>query len=342
MGDKRSGRSNHGDVINVAAACADFRNGRRAPVNVANVIAGLDCNRGDLPLAAVSELQHGLALSGQLRAIGLGASAISHRCREGRLFRVHRGVYLVGRRTLTPRGAMLAAVLAAGPGAVLSHRSALQLWCVLPVSVGPHEITAARLRRSRDGYTAHRSSTLTPDDLAAIDNIPLTAPARALLDFAVGADPGELETAVNEARVHRLLRPNDLERLRARTKGHHGWGPLNRLLDAEREPDFSRREAERRLLRLVREARLPEPRRNIVIHGYEVDLYWPERELVVEVDSYAFHGNRRAFEQDRRKQAELIDRGLEVLRFTWLQITREQLWLIARIAGRLAARAGAG
>jgi very-short-patch-repair endonuclease len=311
-------------------------------VDVLNVVSDLTDTRGDLPLAAIAELQHGLALTEQLRALGLGGSATSRRCKDGRLFRVHRGVYLVGRRTLTPRGAMLAAVLAVGDGALLSHGSALQLWGIIPVSIGPHEATAARLRRSRDGYTAHQSSTLAPADLAAIDNIPVTAPARSLLDFAVGADPGELETAINEARVHRLLRANDLERLRARTEGHHGWGSLNRLLDAEREPDFSRREAERRLRRLVREARLPEPRRNVRVHGYEVDLYWPERGLVVEVDSYAFHGNRRAFEQDRHKQADLIDVGLEVLRFTWLQITRERLWLIARIAGRLAARADAG
>ena len=307
-------------------------------MDVLNVLSGLADASGDLPLAAISDLQHGLILTEQMRAIGLGSSAVSSRCRNGRLFRVHRGVYLVGRSTPTPRGAMLAAVLAAGDGALLSHRSALQLWGVGPVESGPHQVTAARLRRSGDGYTAHQSATLALADLAAIDRIPVTAPARSLLDFAVGADPGELETAVNEARVHQLLREADLDELRSRTPGHHGWAALNRLLEFEREPDFSRREAERRLRRLVGEARLPEPRRNVKVHGYEVDLYWPERGVVVEVDSYAFHGNRRAFERDRRKQTDLIDLGFEVLRFTWRQIIHERVWTAARIAGRLAAR----
>jgi very-short-patch-repair endonuclease len=185
----------------------------------------------------------------------------------------------------------------------------------------------------------HRTPGLHAADLCALDYIPLTAPARSLLDFASGGGPDEVERALNELRAAGLLRPVDLNDLRGRTHGHHGWGPLTALLVAELEPDFSRQEAERLALRLIRDAGLPEPRRNVRVHRWEVDFLWPDQLLVAEVDSYAFHSGRRAFERDRRKQTDLQELGYEVLRFTWKQITARPLWVAARLASRLAARA---
>lgn len=336
---KRHPAVDPGDVVNVSAARADFRKGRFAPVNVGDVCRGLRESRGERAMIAVSQRQHRLILTRQLEELGLGRSGAAGRARAGTLTRVHRGVYLVAALEPTITGSMLASVLAAGDGALLSGRAALQLWGASPAAhLATYQVLAPTQRRSRAGIDVHRSTSLAAPDLCAISEIPLTAPARSLLDFAVEADPGELETALNELRAARLLKPRDLEELRSRTRGHHGWGALNRLLEAEREPDFSRREAEQRLLALVREAHLPEPRRNVRLHGYEVDLNWPDRRLVVEVDSWAFHGDRRSFESDRRKQAELADHGLEVQRFTWRQIANERVWTIARIAGRLGAR----
>lgn len=236
---------------------------------------------------------------------------------------------------------MMAAVLAC-LGSVLAASSSLALWGIVSPTDGPHHVVAPQARPNRPDIAVHRTRALPEADLAAIDRIPVTAPARSLLDFAISASATELERAVNEARVLRLLPPGELERLRTRTPGHHGWGPLNRLLAAEREPGFSRSEAERRLLALVRSAGLPEPRRNARVGGYEVDFLWPEHGLVVEVDGYAFHGGRRPFERDRRKATELQSAQLDVLLITWLQIAEEPAWVVASIATVLATRRAAG
>lgn len=319
---------------------ADFRTGRYAPVDVAYVASQAEAD-GEHPLDAVASRQHGLALTRQLGELGMGSSTISGRVARGRLFHVHRGVYAVGRSELTDRGRWLAAVLAAGRDAQLSSRSALELWGVLPPGHGLH-VTTPRRVRSRGNLILHESRTLSPgEDLAAIAGIPLTTPARALLDFAPDAEGAELETALNEARAADLVRPAHLDSLRHRTFGHHGWRPLGAILAAELEPDFSRKEAERLIFRLIRASGLPLPRRNVVVHGYEIDLFWPQLGLAVEVDSYRFHSSRRAFEKDRRKQAELGAQGIEVLRFTWRQIKGQREWLIAQLAAALARRAAA-
>jgi Fe2+ transport system protein FeoA len=197
----------------------------------------------------------------------------------------------------------MAAALATHPS-LLGGRSSLVVWGALPPDAsGPEVLT--KHGGTRDGIQLHRATSLGRPDLCALKNLPLTAPARSLLGFAPRADAYDLETALNELRAAKLLRLADLDELRSRTHGHRGWGPLGRLLAAEAEPGFSRKEAELRILRLIRAASLPSPRRNVRVGRWEVDLLWPEAKLAVEVDSYAFHSSRRAFERDRRKQAEL-------------------------------------
>ena len=276
----------------------------------------------------------------QLRELGLTSSAIGRRRADGSITSVHPRIYAIGRTRLTLEGVHLAAVLAIPPPSLLAHRNALVVWAALPPSDHPTHVTSAASHRPRPGIATHQAA-LHPDDCCALDLIPVTAPARSLLDFAAGGDLAELERALNELRIARLVRPRDFDELRARTRGHHGWGPLGRLLAAELEPGFSREEAERRMLALIRAAALPSPHRNARIGRWEVDCFWEAQRLVVEIDGYAVHSGRTAFERDRRKQAELQDLGLEVLRFTWWQITEQQLWVIARLASRLGARAPA-
>ena len=321
----------------VLAARRDFRNGRRAPVDVG--VIGAARNDGD-PLFALGDRQHGVGQTRQLTALGISPSAISRKRRAGLLHRVHRGVYAIGRGNLTPEGRWTAATLATHPPSLLTHRNGLELWGALPASDALPHVLAHESRRVA-GIDVHRCAALHPDDSCALDLIPVTAPARSLLDFAAGGDLAELERALNELRIARLVRPRDFDELRARTRGHHGWGPLGRLLAAELEPGFSREEAELRMLALIRAAALPSPHRNARIGRWEVDFFWEAQRLVVEIDGYAVHSGRTAFERDRRKQAELQDLGLEVLRFTWWQITEQQLWVIARLASRLGARAPA-
>ncbi len=290
-------------------------------------------------LAELADLQHGLAQSRQLNALGMGPSTVHARVLRGAFTSVHRGVVLLGRTTLDARAAALAVTLAAGSDAASAGATALWLWGAIESAPQCPEATSPRPLRPRPGMTLHQATSLHPDDLCALDHIPLTSPSRSLLDFAMSGAPDAVERALNELRAARLLPAADLDALRARTVGHHGWKWLGPLLVGDADTGFSRREAELRLWRLVREAHLSSgAKRNVRLHGWEVDAYWPDAGLVVEVDSWDFHSSRAAFERDRRKQTELQAAGLEVLRFTWRQITEQPLWVAARIAGRLAAR----
>jgi len=306
-------------------------------VDVPSVVGGLDGEARQV--GAIADLQHGVLNVTQLAQLGLDPSTLKRRCAAGSLVRIHRGVYSADRRTLTTEGHWLAAVLATQPHSLLAGRSALACWEALPHETSPAHVVSPR--RLRTPGIATQEASLHPDDCCALDLIPLTSPARSLLDFAAGGDPAELERALNELRIARLVRPQDFEELRSRTFGHHGWRDLGRLLAAETEPGFSREELERRMIRLIREAALPSPHRNARVGRWEVDFLFPEHRLVVETDGYAVHPGRRAFERDREKQAELQDLGFEVLRFTWWQITERPLWVTARLASRLGARAPA-
>ena len=283
------------------------------PLDAGVILAGVD--EGD-PLFVLGDRQHGVGQTKQLLALGLSSSAISRKRKSGLLQRVHRGVLAIGRGSLTPEGRWTAATLATHPPSLLTHRSGLELWGGLPPSESPPHVLTHESRRVA-GLQTHRTSSLHPDDCCALDLIPVTAPARSLLDFAAGGDPAELELALNELRIARLVRPQDFAELRGRTFGHRGRKWLGQALAAEAEPGFSREELERRMIRLIREAALPSPHRNARIGRWEVDFLWPAHRLVVETDGYAVHSGRQAFERDREKQAELQDLGFEVLRFTW-------------------------
>jgi very-short-patch-repair endonuclease len=288
----------------------------------------------------VAQTQHGLLTTGQLHALGLAGPAIHRRRCAGSLTQVHRGVYATGAAPATGLQRRLAAVLATQPHSLLSHADALWLWGAIAEPKGPPHVTAPG-RRARPAITTHEAA-LRSDDLCALDHVPLTAPARSLLDFAAAGDAEELSRAINELRVQRLIRDSDIDEVRDRTRGHHGWKLLNRVLAAESEAGFSREELERRTIALIREAGLPSPRRNARVGHWEVDFLWPEQRLIVETDGYAVHSTRLAFERDRRKQAELQELGYEILRFTWLQVTEQPLWVAARLAARLAVRPARG
>jgi len=160
----------------------------------------------------------------------------------------------------------------------------------------------------------------------------LTSPERTLVDLAATAAPDDLERAVNEAQVLRLLGrgigPDD----------RPGHAALRAALGAH-GTTVSSSEAERRLLALIRAAALPRPRTNVRVGRFEVDMLWPEQRLIVEVDGFAAHGTRAAFERDRVRDAELQARGYRVLRITWRQIEREPHAVVARLAAALAVAA---
>jgi very-short-patch-repair endonuclease len=284
-------------------------------------------------VAALASRQHGVVSAAQLRALGLTAGGIEVRLRARRLFRLHRGVYAVGHTALTSQGRDLAAVLACGPGALLSHRSAARRWGLLRSSSSRIEVTAPRARKPRPGIVVRRSRSIDRDDAATVLGIPVTSVARTLVDLAEVLDATRLERAVNEAEVLRLF---DLDAITATLERLHGRRRARRLRRVLAtyvpEPRFTRSDAERRFLRLCSERGLPAPETNCWIGGQEVDAYWPDARLAVEVDSRTFHTTLRAFEEDRRRDRSLAALGIQVSR-----VTSRDLRDGARLAAELAA-----
>ena len=262
----------------------------------------------------------------QLLAAGLTRRAIDRRLAAGRLHLLHRRVYAVGHAGLAWRGQDLAAVLACGPGTALSHDHAAADMRLLPRPEGPIHVSreGARHRRS-PGIVLHRPLHLPPTDIVIRRGVPVTTAARTLLDLAATATERELQLAVNEAQVLRLI---TLDALRARATGR-----LRALLDDD--SGFTRTEAERNLLRLIARADLPRPRTNARLGRWEVDAVWPPHQLVVEFDGYGAHSTRAAFERDRIKDSELQALGHRVLRVTWRQLTRQPEAVIARLAAAI-------
>jgi very-short-patch-repair endonuclease len=290
----------------------------------------------DQELFALARAQHGVVATRQLLALGMSRGRVSTLSSRGWLRPAHRGVHLVG-PIHGPRSRLIAATLAAGRSAVLSHRSAAELWGLAPSQPGAVAVTVAgRGIRSRPGVTVHVARRLAAEDVTAHDGIPVTAPGRTLLDLATALARRDLAHAVEQAEILGLLHGDWLGPLLTRNPRHRGAAALRAVTRATDAPAMTRSEAERRLLDLIRAARLPTPRTNRRIHGYEVDFLWAEHRLVVEVDGFAFHASRNAFERDRRRDAHLIANGYRVIRITWRQLTREPELVVALLARALA------
>jgi Protein of unknown function (DUF559) len=250
-------------------------------------------------------------------------------------------VYAVGHVAVTARGRQLAAVLACGPGALLSHRSAAELWGVGPSSPRP-EVTAPRYRRQRAGIAVHRSRSIGPADVAVEDAIPVTSVARTLVDLAEVLSERRLADAVHEAEVRRLFDGATVEAILERLPGRPGHARLRRVLGAYGAgPAPTRSEAERRFLDLCARAGLPAPQANVPIGGLEVDFLWRAIGVAVEVDGVAAHHTRRAFHADRRRDRLLAARGIQVVRVTWSDLVDEAA-LGRELAAVLDARSKAG
>jgi very-short-patch-repair endonuclease len=249
-------------------------------------------------VARVAGRQHGVVATQQLRRAGIHEPGVHHRLRSGRLHRIHRGVYAVGHPGLSLEGGWMAAVLACGKGAFLSHRSAAALWGLLPAVAGPVQVTipGTGSRRMRKGIRIHRSRTLTQAQTTRLRNIPLTSPARTLADLRGSVSAADLRRATRQATV------------------------LGLPLGEDQIPDPTRSELEHRFLRLCRRHRIPAPEVNVPIHGFTVDFLWLEQRLVVETDGYRYHRGRQAFEDDRARDLQLRLRGIQVLRFSYMQV----------------------
>ena len=233
----------------------------------------------------------------------------------------------------------MAAVLAVGDDALASHYSAAVLWEIVPRrTVTPQVTLVGRDARGPADVRVHRIRRLDPHDATRHNNIPVTSPSRTLLDLAGQLASKDLARAVEEAQVHHLVTDHSLNEQFTRYPNHRGRPALREAIQTE--PALTRSEAERRLLELIRAARLPTPQTNDRIGRHEVDFLWPDLNLIVEVDGYAFHSSRAAFERDRRRDAELGAQGYRVVRVTWRQLTDEPEAVVAILAVATTRRGG--
>jgi Transcriptional regulator, AbiEi antitoxin len=289
-------------------------------------------------LAELAARQHGVVSVRQLGSLGYSDGAIAKAVRAGRLHRLHRGVYAVGHLHLSVHGRCLAAVLACGPKALLSHHSAAWLWGLVKTSPVPIHVTGPVSRAPRPPVVLHHSRILAVEDRALEVGIPVTALPRTLLDLAAVAHPDRLRRMLKRAEELNLFDLDPVESLLGRAGGHHGRGRLQRALTLYRPPRFTRSDVERRFVELVEGAGLPRPATNFNEAGYELDVYWPELRFAVELDVFETHGTRESFEDDRLRQEDLKLAGVELTRVTGRRLEREPKQVIDRVARLLAQR----
>jgi hypothetical protein len=252
----------------------------------------------------------------QLIDLGLGRGQIEDRVAGAKLAPLYRGVFAVGHRRIGIHGRWLAAVLACGPNAVLSYASAAKLWEIRG-SRGPIEVTRRSGHRRPHGIRLHQTRSLPPEHVTVEAGIPVTTPERTLLDLAARFDARQLERALVAADRAKCIRWPELRQVIEEGAGRKGRGMLRRLC-AQVDPRAveTRSNPEIDFLALCRKANLPTPQVNVLVEGKLVDFLWPKERLIVEVDSYRYHGDPPAFEQDSESTVTLMMAGYKVLRPT--------------------------
>jgi very-short-patch-repair endonuclease len=289
---------------------------------------------------ALAENQHGIVSSGQLREVGYTGQAIHHRIRTGRLHPLHRGVYAVGRSTVTDHGRWMAAVLAC-QGGVISHSSAAALW-----RMGLEERDLVELslpsfsRRRRPGLKIHQRPSLRRRDITREYGIPCTTPVQTLIDMSLRLDRPGVERMINEADKYNLVHPPQLREALDARAGEKGVAKLRFILD-RRTFRLTEEELERRFLPLARQAGLPTPLTRQLVNEFEVDFCWPDLGLVVETDGLRYHRTPAEQARDRLRDQTHTAAGLTPLRFTHEQVRYEPehvLSVLRATARRLVAR----
>jgi Protein of unknown function (DUF559)/Transcriptional regulator, AbiEi antitoxin len=298
-----------------------------------------DTRERDRRVAEIATRQRGLISSEQLLALGLGYDGIEDWVRRGRLHRVHRGVYAVGHAWLSIEARWLAAVLACGPSAVLSHRAAASLWGLRASLLPRVEVSVPRGhgRRTREGILVHRTRTLRPVDVTVRDGIAVTTVARTLVDLAEVVPMRSLERAADQAETERRFDLRAVEDVIAANPRRIGCARVRRLLDEHAiGSTLTRSGLEERMLEICRRAGIERPAVNARVADLEVDFLWMRRRLVAEADSRRDHATRRAFERDRERDAILLTTGFRVVRFTERRIVAEPAEVAATLRRLLA------
>lgn len=288
-------------------------------------------------ISSLASRQHGVVARWQLLDAGVSRHQIDWRLRNGRLHEIHLGVYLVGHAIPPALAVEQAALLACGSQAVLSHRSAANLWKLLPYPASaPAWVTVPPGRgAARPGIQIHRA-VMPRLDVRHRDGLQLTSPPRTVLDLSRLLDEQELEGVVAEAAYRKLAFEKELKAQLEGRQGKRGVAKLRRVLDLPGGPQRTRSHGERALLRLVRRAGITGFATNAWVHGYEVDFLWRDAKLAVELDGWDGHSTRVAFERDRLKVAKLGAHGVTVIPVTGRQIRDDPTEVISRLQRALA------
>lgn len=286
-------------------------------------------------IVAIARDQHGCITRAQLLALGLSATTIAEWVARGRLFRIHAGVYAVGRPLSTPVERAAAALLACGPTAALSHHSALAAWGLAPSWPAVPQITV-RGRRRKPGISIHSSRCLTPADVRRQLGVRVTSPARTILDCAPTLTPVTLNRALADARRGGILRPAQLDDALMRFANHPGRPLIRSIRDDTQAP--TRSTFEDLFPRFCTRHGLPRPELNPIVNGREVDAYFPAERVIVELDGWDFHRDRSQFESDRDDDASALVAGLITYRLTWRRLVSRPEQEAARLHAVLANR----
>jgi hypothetical protein len=284
----------------------------------------LESRSVDVAIAELARWQHGVVARRQLLGLGLDPNSIQYRLDVGRLHRVHRGIYSVGHRLVSASGICLAAVLACGPDAVLSHRSGAWLWALRSDDRPRVDVTIPRYLPGRPGIQCHVAA-VPEDERTVKDGIPVTTVPRTLLDLAAVLRPHQLERAIEQAEVLRLTDTLSLPAVLQRYPGRRGSARLRKLIaEGQVGAAVTRSKLERRFLAFVAETGLPRPEVNAWLHvagdWIEVDCVWRAERLALELDSRAVHETPAAFESDRARDRRLQVAGWRPIRVTWRQL----------------------
>jgi hypothetical protein len=272
--------------------------------------------------------RHGIVTFRELLALGMTRSGVQRRVVAGRLHPLYRGVYAVGHRAVGVKGRRLAAVHACGRGALLSHRSAADAWGLRrSASARIDVLVPAAGRKAPPGVRVHTTRSLHPDDIAELDGIPITSVARTIVEFAASATDHDVERAVHEAEVQRLLDVRAIEAVLDRSNGRRGTQRVSAAI-TQPSPGRTHPGLEDDFLALCRRHGIETPALNAglstTLGPLEVDAFWPRQRLIVELDGGATHLTRRAFEEDRRRDAALVEHGFRVIRLTWARVTEDE------------------
>ena len=292
-------------------------------------------------LGELARRQWGVVTRAQLTEYGVGDSGVRDWVQSGKLHRLYRGIYAYGHDRLRIEGRWLAAVMACGPGAVLSHRDAARLWELRQSNSALVDVTVPSRngRMRRRGLRIHRSGRLTPEEVTTRDGVPVTTVSRTLLDLADVLDPQALRRAVTEAEYTNRF---DLDSLIAVVQGNPGRRGAKLMRAVEGRAHRTRSPLEDRFLRLLERNGVEGPESGVWIEGYEVDFVWPRVGLVVELDGVAAHGTRAAVTRDRKRDRVLWRAGFRTMRLTGDALDAEEEVLLDLAQGGVGMESQAG